>query len=91
MENAIRHGIAHREADGVIQASARRLGSRMQLRVLDNGPGPNGNSRAGFGVGLSNTRDRLAHFYQGDYEFQTLRPESGGFEVSITIPYERTA
>jgi hypothetical protein len=90
MENAIRHGIAHRETNGLIQASARRFGGRMQLRVLDNGPGPNGNSYPGFGVGLSNTRDRLAHFYQGDYELQTLQPESGGFEVSITIPYERT-
>lgn len=91
VENAIRHGIAHRESDGYIKASAKRVGTRMELQVLDNGPGMNGNSRPGFGVGLSNTKERLSHFYQGDYEFRAAQPESGGFEVSITIPYERTA
>lgn len=91
IENAVRHGIANRESDGCIETSAKRLGSRMQLQVRDNGPGPDGRCRPGFGVGLANTRERLAHFYQDDYEFHTVQPESGGFEVSITIPYERAA
>lgn len=89
VENAIRHGIACCENNGCIQASAKRVGPRMQLQVRDNGPGLNGKSHPGFGVGLSNTRERLIHFYQNDYEFRAFQPESGGFEVSITIPYER--
>jgi signal transduction histidine kinase len=89
IENAIRHGITHCEHDGYIETSAKRVGMRMQLQVRDNGPGPNGNSSPGFGVGLTNTRERLIHFYKDDYELRTVRPESGGFEVSITIPYER--
>jgi len=44
---------------------------------------------AGFGIGLSNTRERLTHFYQDNFELRAGRPESGGFEVLITIPYER--
>jgi sensor histidine kinase YesM len=91
IENAIRHGIALCERDGCIEASAKRIGTRMQLLVRDNGPGLNGKSDPGFGVGLVNTRDRLVHFYQGDYELRTFQPESGGFAVSITIPYERRA
>jgi Histidine kinase len=91
VENAIRHGFANREDRGWIEASATRIGRRMHLHVRDNGPGLSGTARAGFGVGLSNTKERLAHFYQDDYEFQAFQPESGGFEVSITIPYEKAA
>lgn len=89
IENAIRHGIAQCENNGCIQASARRVGSHMQLEVRDNGPGLNGKSRPGFGIGLSNTRERLNHFYQDNYALRASQPESGGFEVLITIPYER--
>jgi len=91
VENAIRHGIARCEGEGCIETSARRIGARMQLQVRDNGPGSNGGPHPGFGVGLLNTRERLNHFYRNDYELRTSQPESGGFEVSITIPFERTA
>jgi signal transduction histidine kinase len=89
VENAIRHGIAQCEDSGWIETSAQRVGTRMRLQVRDNGPGMNGKSASGFGLGLSNTKERLAHFYQNDYEFRTFQPESGGFQVSITIPYEK--
>jgi len=89
VENAIQHGIAHCEDNGWIKTSAQRVGTRMRLQVRDNGPGMNGGSATGFGLGLSNTKERLAHFYQNDYEFRVFQPESGGFEVSITIPYEK--
>lgn len=89
VENAIRHGIAHCEDSGWIETSAQRLGTRMRLQVRDNGPGMNGRSASGFGLGLSNTKERLVHFYQNDYEFRAFQPDSGGFQVSITIPYEK--
>jgi LytS/YehU family sensor histidine kinase len=91
VENAIRHGIARCEDRGSIEATVKRVGARMHLRVCDNGPGIDGRSKPGFGLGLRNTRERLAHFYPDDYEFRAFQPESGGFEVSITIPYERAA
>lgn len=89
VENAIRHGIANCEDSGWIETSAQRVGTRMLLQVRDNGPGMSGRSTTGFGLGLNNTKERLAHFYQNDYEFRTFQPESGGFQVSITIPYEK--
>jgi sensor histidine kinase YesM len=91
IENAIRHGIAQCENEGCIQTSAKRVGTHMQLEVRDNGPGMNGKSRPGFGIGLSNTRERLVHFYKDDFELRASQPKSGGFEVLITIPYERKA
>jgi sensor histidine kinase YesM len=91
VENAIRHGIARCEESGWIETSAQRIGTRMRLQVRDSGPGMNGKSTNGFGLGLNNTKERLAHFYQNDYEFRAFQPESGGFQVSITIPYEKAA
>jgi signal transduction histidine kinase len=91
VENAIRHGIAHCEDSGWIETSAQRVGTCMRLEVRDNGPGTNGRSGSGFGLGLRNTKERLAHFYHNDYEFRAFQPESGGFQVSITIPYEKAA
>src|SRR5580692_2062944 len=90
VENAIRHGIAHCEDSGWIETSAQRVGTRMRLQVRDGGRGVSGTSASGFGLGLSNTKERLAHFYPNDYELRAFQPESGGFHVSITIPYEKS-
>lgn len=95
VENAVRHGIAQCESDGKIETSITLEGKRVQLRVHDNGSGSNGdgengNGHAGLGIGLSNTTDRLSHFYKDDYDFGIRRPDSGGFEVVISIPYERS-
>ncbi len=88
VENAIRHGVGHREKDGVIHTTIARTGSRLELKVRDNGPGLNGKSASGHGIGLKNTRERLSHFYQDRYNLTMTEPLGGGCEVSITIPYE---
>jgi sensor histidine kinase YesM len=89
VENAIRHGIGRRERDGVIQTSISRHGNCLHLSVMDNGPGSNGGPPApGHGIGLKNTRERLVHFYQDRYDLTITEPLNGGYEVSITIPYE---
>ncbi len=89
VENAIRHGIAHCEGDGVLEASAERSGEHLHLYVRDNGPGVVTPPRPGHGIGLKNTRDRLAHFYRDDYDMSAQPLAAGGFEVFISIPYEQ--
>jgi sensor histidine kinase YesM len=89
IENAIRHGIAHLEDDGTIHTSIHRDGNYLHFTVRDNGPGLKGRSAPGYGIGLKNTEQRLSHFYRKEYKFFAGEPELGGFEVSITIPYER--
>jgi hypothetical protein len=90
VENAIRHGIEHCENDGLVEASARRDGSLLHLRVRDSGRGLNGRRPPnGHGIGLKNTRERLAHFYQNEFAMKAQPLATGGFEVAITIPYER--
>jgi sensor histidine kinase YesM len=91
VENAIRHGIAHCENEGVVEASAKREGDSLHLRVRDSGPGLSGQSQNGHGIGLRNTRERLAHFYQNEYAMQAQSLDAGGFEVAIRIPYEQSA
>lgn len=89
VENAIRHGIAYCESDGLVEATARRDGDILRLSVRDSGVGLNGQSKAGNGIGLKNTRERLVHFYQGAFDMKALQLPKGGFEVAIAIPYER--
>jgi sensor histidine kinase YesM len=94
IENAIRHGISRLEGDGLLETSVERIGDKLQLRVKDNGPGlklfpdiPNGTS--GHGIGMQNTRDRLSYFYPNAFNFLAAEPATGGYEVTIQIPYER--
>jgi sensor histidine kinase YesM len=90
VENAIRHGIANCESDGLVEASAKREGSTLHLRVRDSGIGLSAAApQNGHGIGLRNTRERLAHFYRDGYSMKAQPVESGGFEVAIAIPYER--
>jgi hypothetical protein len=92
VENAIRHGIARCEHEGLVEASARREGDQLRLRIRDTGPaqqiGQQTNQIAGNGIGLSNTRERLVHFYRDAFAMKAEPLDAGGFEVDITIPYE---
>jgi hypothetical protein len=89
VENAIRHGIAHCESNGLVEATARRDGNLLRLEVRDTGAGRSGAAKPGNGIGLKNTRERLAHFYNDGYVMKA-QPSSSGFEVAIAIPYERS-
>jgi LytS/YehU family sensor histidine kinase len=91
IENAIRHGISHRQRGGQILTSIRRIGESIELRVRDNGPGIPQPHVPGHGIGLKNTRERLAHFYPSSHDFAIRHPDDGGFEVTITIPYNTIA
>jgi sensor histidine kinase YesM len=88
VENAIRYGIARCEHNGLVEASAIRDGDELHLRVRDTGTGMMYAQQNGHGIGLSNTRERLDHFYQDGYKMQAQPLSTGGFEVAITIPYE---
>jgi hypothetical protein len=89
VENAIRHGIAQCESNGLVEASAKLDGRSLHLRVRDSGSGSCKGSQNGHGIGLTNTRERLAHFYPEGYAMTAQPLAAGGFEVAISIPYER--
>lgn len=86
VENAIEHGIAGRRAGGVLELSAARRGAALVLRVADDGPGLDA-ERPGRGVGLENTRSRLAQLYANAAQLTLRRRATGGAEVTMSLPY----
>jgi LytS/YehU family sensor histidine kinase len=92
VENAIRHGISPRAGAGYVQVSARRLGDKLSITILDDGVGVRARrSRErsrGTGLGLTNTTTRLIHLYGDGHEFESGPREEGGYAVRITIPFK---
>lgn len=89
VENALRHGLAHRTEPGVVGISARADDDALELRVRDDGPDARAVKRAesnGSGTALKNLRARLTRLYGGDASL-TLQPRSeGGMEAIVRIP-----
>jgi LytS/YehU family sensor histidine kinase len=89
VENAIRHGIARLDRPGHVIVAAHRASDRLELEVSDDGPGLDTSSReAGAGVGLDNTRARLAGLYGPAQTFALHNRAGGGVTASITLPLE---
>jgi two-component sensor histidine kinase len=87
VENAIRHGIAPRAAPGHVVVTARRTGDRLEMSVVDDGVGETAGTEHRDGVGLGNTRARLLSLYGADHRFEAGTPPTGGFVVTLEIPY----
>lgn len=85
VENSIRHGMTDRVEGLRVFVAARINGPALELRVSDNGPG-SGSPKIREGVGIRNTRERLAQLYGAESSLSILQPPTGGFEVAITVP-----
>jgi two-component system, LytTR family, sensor kinase len=90
VENAIRHGVATRAAQGRIEIRANRTNGIIQLQVQDNGPGlEKENHLLREGVGLSNTRLRLQQIYGDLYRFDLTNAPNGGVVATVELPYQK--
>jgi two-component system LytT family sensor kinase len=87
VENAILHGVVRKTGPGRVDVSGRVEGGRLHLEVRDDGPGlGDGAQRAREGIGLSNTRERIARIYGAAGQL-LLRSEPGrGVTVQIILP-----
>ena len=90
VENSIIHGVALHSTAGLISIKARRKGNRLSVSVADDGPGLIDDKPSREGVGLSNTRARLAELYGSDHRFALTRAAEGGLEVTLEMPFEHT-
>ena len=88
VENAIKHAIAPRPTPGHMRIVARAAGEQLQLEVRDNGPGLRPAPPAGTagGIGLANTRARLAQLYGEQHHFALHSSEAGGVVAAVSIP-----
>jgi two-component system LytT family sensor kinase len=98
VENAVRHGAAQRSAPTLVRVRAWREGRDLELEVHDDGPGlhvgnPDRRKSDGSGIGLANTKQRLAHQYGQAQRFvvDAAAPPLGGLRVRITVPFELAA
>lgn len=93
VENAIHHGIRSRPEGGRIWITARRSDDNtVQLRVMDDGQGPQLNSATltKRGIGLQNVEMRLRHLFGRQYTLSLGRQEHAGTTVTavtIEVPY----
>jgi hypothetical protein len=88
VENAVVHGIEPHGGKGTIAVTARREGARIAIRVTDDGVGLDAARPRSDGLGLQNTRERLATFYAGRASFELTGGAPSGAVAAISIPAE---
>lgn len=82
VENAIRHGLAAR-----LTVQARQEGEHLVIDVTDEGTGAADDALRGrAGIGLGNTRERLAALYGSDASLDLMNVTSGGARVTVRLP-----
>jgi two-component system, LytTR family, sensor kinase len=89
LENALKYAVSPREQGGSIRIEGRTRGAMLELSVIDDGPGlrdavPLGERR---GVGLRNTRERLAVLYGANHRFAVLNSHPG-LRIDMALPLE---
>src|SRR5579872_100792 len=95
LENSLKYAVSAREQGGVVRIEGRIREGLLELAVIDDGPGlrEGAASAAGSerrGVGLRNTRDRLAVLYGENCRFAVLNSHPG-LRVDMALPLERRA
>ncbi|MGO4701286.1 sensor histidine kinase [Dyella sp. 2RAB6] len=85
VENAIRHGIAPFVEGGSLSLAVTGAGDAVRIAIRNRAGGMPGKRLQGGGLGLANTRARLAARYGEDYRFAADVAE-GGWDTVIDIP-----
>ena len=87
VENAIKHGIGGESERVVVRIRARAHGGMLELEVANTASRPSQGVRE-FGVGLSNTTERLRTLYGERASLSFERPADNGFIVRVRLPFE---
>jgi LytS/YehU family sensor histidine kinase len=86
VENAMKYAVSCSETGGTVTISARLIEDMLELQVRDTGPGiADLDNAEGTGIGLKNTRERLAALYN-DYQFTMHNCTPSGLLVTIRLP-----
>lgn len=92
IENAIKYAVATQTSGGKIMITAQKFGHDLLMEVSDDGPGmvltdglPKGSNS---GVGLVNTKERLAALYDQNFSLVLTHNQPRGLKVNIRIPFE---
>jgi two-component sensor histidine kinase len=92
VENAIRHGVAARPGGGTVTIRTERSDDSLLLTVDDDGPGfKSETDGASTGVGLANSRARLAQLHGAKAALETGNRRGGGAYVAVRLPFRTAA
>ncbi len=92
VENALKHAVAPFAGSAHIAIRARREDDTVHLTVADDGPGlpitsGDGAPTKGGGLGLRNTRERLARLYGEDHRFMLRSRPGEGLAIHLSFPF----
>jgi LytS/YehU family sensor histidine kinase len=87
VENALKHGVLRDREGNSIAIAARRVDGALRVTVRDDGRGLGqiDPTTAG-GVGIANSRTRLAHMYGDRARLTVIDAAPHGVEVDIQLP-----
>ena len=92
VENAIKYAIGPSERGGIIRISASTHDNQVKLSVEDSGidgsaaADPRSADTDSTGIGLTNTTERLANVFGGDFTISVTGSPLGGLKFLIEIP-----
>ncbi|MFZ0303531.1 MAG: histidine kinase [Terracidiphilus sp.] len=90
-ENAIRHGVSHVTVPCEVRFSAVRQRNKLEITIRNDGPKRDvSHGPPRFGVGLTNTVDRLRIHYGHLHTLKYSDRPEGGAQIEISIPYAVT-
>jgi len=85
-ENAVIHGMTN-DSDSVrVRLSAHREGPALVIDI-ENNVGSVASGTRGYGIGLSNTRERLTAMYGDRQSVEFFAPQDGMVRARVRIPY----
>jgi two-component system, LytTR family, sensor kinase len=89
LENSLKYAVSAREQGGLVRIEGRTREGLLELSVIDDGPGLREGATTGErrGVGLRNTRERLAVLYGENHRFAVLNRQPG-LRVEMALPLE---
>lgn len=89
LENSLKYAVSVREQGGRVRVEGRVRGAMLEVSVADDGPGLREDVLPAErrGVGLRNTRERLAVLYGENHRF-AVRSIHPGLRVELALPFE---
>ena len=85
IENSVKYGVAASKRAVTIMVEAREEAGQLVLTVADDGPGTGQAESSGFGIGLTNVRDRLQTRF-GPQAGITAGSTPGGYRTVLRLP-----
>ncbi|MBB3034462.1 two-component sensor histidine kinase [Erythrobacter lutimaris] len=88
VENSVRYAVARSTTPVNVTIEAFARDKRLHLVVADDGPGLGDSGGGGFGIGLTNVRDRLRARFGDRAEVLSGQAEGGGYRTELIMPLD---